>query len=72
MVEREDLKSRQGQVHHVVSINPSEGARSHVLKVMFKRNQSRLLSGRAYGWGGVGGKSAVVGAATPASAIQDQ
>lgn len=70
MVEREDLKSRQGQVHHVVSINPSEGARRHVLKVMFKRNQSRLLSGRACG--GVEGKSAVVGAATPASAIQDQ
>lgn len=54
MVEREDLKSRQGQVRHVVSINPSEGARPHVLKVMFKRNQSRLLSGRACG--GVGGE----------------
>ena len=39
---------------------------------MFKRNQSRLLeivSGRACGVWGCGGKSAVVGAATPASVM---
>ena len=77
MVEREDLKSRHTYLQtNVVSISPSDWARSTHRKPCLKKpclKKTNLGFWRLWvgELGGVG-KSAVVGAATPASVIQDQ